>query len=79
MKNNKGIIRVLAQHIDRGIERYEGVKDKHLNQLIEKAHFDYTVYRFNDGRILLVLPHNTCAFLYPSKEALFGALDLSEQ
>ncbi len=76
MKDKDGIITVTSQYIERGIKKYEGVIDIHLQALIQKAKLSYTPYRFNDGRVLLVLPENSCAFLYPSLDILYASLDL---
>lgn len=73
---SKDVVLVQSKHIDLGIEKYQGKPDAHLQNLINKARLDYTVYRFNDGRILLVLPHKLSALLYASKEVLFEKLEL---
>ena len=77
MSNQSNIVTVLPKHIEKGIERYGGIQDKHLNQLIKNANLEYTAYIFDDSRILLVLPDRTCAFLYPNIETLYNNLDLS--
>lgn len=70
------IISVEAQFIEPGIKKYNGKIDAHLVSLIKGARLSYTPYVFNDGRVLLVLPNNTAAFLYADKEALLEALSL---
>ena len=70
------IVHVAQQHIKPGIQKYQGEIDQHLQAIIKRAGLDYTPYTFSDGRILLVLPYNSAALLYPDKETLFEALDL---
>lgn len=70
------VIRVKQEHIEKGIQKYNGVLDDELNATIKRHGFDYTVYLFQDGRILLVLPQNISAFLYQSKDHLYDKLDL---
>lgn len=74
--SNYKIVNVRPEHIDKGIERYEGVADSYLNNLLSKADLHYTAYRFRDGRILLVLPGKIGAFLYESEAHLFDELEL---
>ncbi len=76
MKNKKGVISVSSKHIDAGIEKYKGEIHLHLQAVIKSAGFDYTPYALNDGRILLVLPNKTCAFLYDNEELLTESLSL---
>lgn len=76
MKNKKGVISVASNHIEAGILKYKGEVHLHLQAVIKSAGFDYTPYAFNDGRILLVLPNNTAAFLYDSEDVLTEALSL---
>ena len=77
MKNNKGVVSVSPDHIEKGITKYGGTVDAHLTSLIKSAGLQYTPYQFNDGRILLVLPNNLAAFLYDDKDTLFDALSLT--
>ena len=72
------IIAVNSEHIEKGIEKYGGVVDEHLQKLIGQAGLQYTPYRFKDGRVLLVLPGNISAFLYPDVGSLYDHLDLKE-
>jgi hypothetical protein len=76
MNEKKGIVSIESKHIDPGIKKYNGEIDIHLSELIKSAGLAYTPYLFSDGRILLVLPYATAAFLYPDKETLFEALSL---
>lgn len=77
MNEHKSVVHVLSKHIDAGVAKYKGELDSHLSQLITAAGLSYTPYRFTDGRILLVLPQNTGAFLYDCEETLFEKLNLS--
>lgn len=76
MDEKKGIKAVASKHIEAGIAKYQGKIDEHLASLIKGAGLTYTPYIFNDGRIMLVLPNNISAFLYPDKQSLFEFLNL---
>lgn len=76
MNDKKEIVSVAANHIEPGIKKYEGKIDPQLSKIISAAGLTFTPYLFNDGRILLVLPHNTVAFLYSNKDVLFNVLNL---
>lgn len=67
--------RIQLQHIERGIEKYKGVKDANLNRFIGNAGLSYIAYTFIDGRILLVLPENMGGLLYPNAEAVYAILE----
>lgn len=71
------MIKVKADHIAPGIAKYGGEVDKHINALLTAAGYQYTAYRFKDGRILLVLPGYLAAFLYSSEKVLFDKLSLT--
>ena len=76
MKNEKGVVSVAPEHIEKGITKYGGKVDPSLAAIIKSAGLEYTPYQFIDGRILLVLPDNLAAFLYEDKETLFRVLSL---
>ncbi|MBS1683212.1 MAG: hypothetical protein JSS76_00545 [Bacteroidetes bacterium] len=77
MKNSKGVISITANHIEPGIKKYKGEIDAALHNIMKSAGLSFTPYLFNDGRVLLVLPNNTAAFLYASKEVLYETLSLT--
>lgn len=74
---SQGIVKVKAEHIEPGIAKYGGQLDVHLNNVLTKAGYEYTVYRFKDDRILLVLPGQIAAFLYTNEQVLFDKLSLT--
>ena len=76
MSDEKKIVSVSSNHIEAGIKKYGGEVDLQLASLIKSAGMTYTPYLFTDGRILLVLPNNISAFLYPDKDSLFKNLNL---
>lgn len=76
MRNNS-VISVAGKHIEMGIEKYKGRVDPHIQELLRIAQLSYTPYRFNDGRILLVLPNKSGGFLYSSEQVLFEKLCLA--
>ncbi len=68
---------IQGKHITPGIEKYQGKPDNHLQAIIDKHGYDYKVYVFNDGRVLLVLPQNLSAILYANKQVLYSKLELA--
>lgn len=76
MNDSRDVISIAANHIEAGIKKYQGCIDAHLVQVVASAGLKFTPYRFNDGRILLVLPHNCAAFLYADSETLYKNLNL---
>lgn len=76
MAMSEDIVRVKNEHIEKGIEKYDGKLDERINSILKNHGYEFTAYRFNDDRILLVLPHNSAALLYKSEEVLFGKMDL---
>lgn len=74
--STKEVVIVQSKHIALGIEKYQGEIDEHLQALVKNAGYDYKTYVFNDGRVLLVLPHEISALLYASKELLYTKLQL---
>lgn len=72
----KDIVIVQKKHIQAGIEKYQGKVDDHLQSILDNAGYDYKVYRFNDNRILLVLPMEISAVLYASEQVLYSKLSL---
>ena len=67
---------IQSKHIQPGIEKYQGKLDNHLQAIIDKHGYEYKVYIFNDGRVLLVLPQDISALLYASREVLYEKLEL---
>lgn len=72
----KEIVIVQEKHIEAGIEKYQGKIDEHLQGILDHAGYDYKVYRFNDNRILLVLPMQMSGVLYASEKILYSKLSL---
>ena len=77
MDGKKKPIRIQLQHIERGIEKYKGVKDVELNRFIANAGLSYVAYTFLDGRVLLILPDEMGGLLYGSKEDVYDILEPS--
>lgn len=78
MSNTNKVIPIAAKHIEPGIEKYKGQLDNRISVLIKNAGFNYVPYTFKDGRVLLVLPNNVGALLYPNEKAVFDTLALEE-
>lgn len=70
-RNGKHKILVLAQHIDRGIEKYKGAPAPAIQTHVDNASWNYSVYQFADGRVLLVYPNKSFGILYQSEDALY--------
>lgn len=68
-------ILVQGKHIRPGIERYKGVLDEKIQKYIDASPLVYTVYRFEDQRLLLVYGEDLYALLYKSEAALLSELD----
>jgi hypothetical protein len=73
MKN--GVVLVQSRHIDKGIEKYNGELDERLQRYIDDSPLVYTVYRFEDNRILLVYHGNLYALLYENERILLEELE----
>ena len=72
----KNVVRVAPEHIQAGIDKYGGIIDLHLQNIIVAAGLHYTPYTFKDGRVLLVLPNNLTAFLYIDEQTVYDTLSL---
>jgi hypothetical protein len=72
----KDIVIVQQKHLQAGIEKYQAKIDTHLQSIITNAGYEYKVYRFADGRILLVLPLEISGVLYLNDEVLYAKLQL---
>lgn len=73
MKN--GVILVQHRHIEKGLEKYKGKPDERLQRYVDDSPLVYTVYRFEDNRILLVYHHNLYALLYENERILLDELE----
>jgi hypothetical protein len=73
MKN--GVILVQNRHIEKGIEKYKGKPDERLQRYVDDSPLVYTVYRFEDNRILLVYHGNLYALLYENERILLEELE----
>jgi hypothetical protein len=73
----KDIIVVKKEHIQAGIEKYKGVIDSELLELLSLSGLNAKPYLFADGRVLLVYQAQDHGILYASKKVLFDKLDLT--
>lgn len=73
MKVDKILVR--GKHIQPGIKKYKGVLDERIQKYIDASPLVYTVYRFEDQRLLLVYGDDLYALLYPNEAALLKELD----
>lgn len=68
-------ILVQGKHIQKGIEKYKGILDEHIQKYIDASPLVYTVYRFADQRLLLVYGEDLYALLYKNEAELLKELD----
>lgn len=67
---------VKEEHVQPGIEKYEGKRDQHCEKLLSKGKLPAEVYAFKDGRYLVKYSIINRAFLYASKQEFMEAVDL---
>lgn len=68
---------VKPEHIQKGIDTYNGKRDEHFEDLLKNGNLDGEVYRFTDGRYLVNYKLIGRAFLYESREELMTAITLN--
>lgn len=68
---------VKSEHIQKGIDTYNGVRDTHTEVLMKNGNLDAEVYKFKDDRYLVNYKLLGKAFLYKSKEELMNAITLT--
>ena len=67
---------VHKDHLQRGINKYNGRVDTHIQQLLVHAHIRATPYIFADGRVLLVYDQQSYGILYPTTASFYKRLSL---
>ncbi len=72
----KDIVIVRKEHIEPGIEKYNGRIDSDLEKLFVLSGQEVKPYVFEDGRVLLLYKEQEHGILYASKDVLFSKLDL---
>ncbi len=75
MKQKKSKTLVQAKHIDLGIEKYGGTENPKIQRHLEEINWKYTVYQFEDGRVLLVYPDRSFGILYANENVLYQEMD----
>jgi hypothetical protein len=70
-------ITVKPEHIQKGIDTYNGKRDEHLETLLKNGNLEGEVYRFEDDRYLINFKLLGRAFLYESKEELMKSITLT--
>lgn len=68
-------ILVQGKHIQKGIEKYKGVPDERIQKYVDASPLVYTVYRFEDQRLLLVYGEDLYALLYKNEVEFLKELD----
>ena len=69
-------ILVKDQHIQKGIDTYQGVRDRQMESLFKNGNLQAEVYVFKDGRFLVKYLLLNKAFLFESKEELMNSVVL---
>ena len=70
------IVKVKDEHIEKGIEKYQGKRVPEFESLFKNGKINAEVFKFNDGRFLVKFLNLKTAFLYPSEESLFDSIQL---
>lgn len=70
------IVKVRKEHIEKGIDKYKGVRQADIEQLFAQGKLEAKVYRFEDGRMLVHYAVIDNALLYPNEEALMNSIIL---
>jgi hypothetical protein len=68
---------VKPEHIQKGIDTYNGKRDLHLETLLKNGNLDSEVYKFQDDRYLVNYKLLGRAFLYKSKDELMNSITLT--
>lgn len=67
---------ILPKHIQAGIDRYKGTPCPIVQKHLDNIGWNYTAFRFQDNRILIVFTNEMYALLYKNQEELYD--DMSE-
>ena len=67
---------IFQRYIQKGIDRYNGVKDDEIQRHLDNADWKYTAYLFEDKRVLLVYHDDSYGVLYRDLEYLYEIMDL---
>ncbi|MBT6235276.1 hypothetical protein N9811_02100 [Bacteroidia bacterium] len=70
------VVKVKKEHIQKGIDKYKGERQKDLEKLFAQGNLKAEVYRFADGRMLVHYLVIDSALLYPNESALMDAIVL---
>ena len=68
---------VKQEHIQRGIDAYNGIRDGSLEAVFKNGNLEAKVYKFQDNRYLVDYKLLGRAFLYESKEELLNSITLT--
>jgi len=66
---------ILPKHIQKGIDRYQGQPCPTVQKHLDNIGWNYTAYRFQDDRILIVFTSKMYALLYENQEALYADMN----
>jgi hypothetical protein len=67
---------VQNEHILKGIEKYQGVRDEKIEKLFRLGNLETETYKFQDGRFLVKFILSNHAILYASEEELLAKINL---
>ena len=70
------IVKIRKEHIQKGIDKYKGIRQEEIEKLFAQGNLKAKVYRFEDGRMLVHYTLIDNALLYSSEQELMDAIIL---
>lgn len=70
------VVKIRKEHIQKGIDKYKGVRQEEIEKLFAQGKLEAKVYRFEDGRMLVHYTLIDNALLYPNEETLMDSIIL---
>ncbi len=68
------VVKIRKEHIQKGIDKYKGVRQEEIEKLLARGNLNAKVYRFEDDRILVQYLTFDNALLYPNEETLMYSI-----
>ena len=70
------VVKIRKEHIQKGIEKYKGIRQEEIEKLFAQGNLKADVYRFEDDRILVHYLVLDTALLYPNEQSLMDSIVL---
>ena len=70
------VVKIRKEHIQKGIEKYKGVRQEEIEKLFAQGNLKADVYQFEDGRMLVHYLLLDTALLYPNEQSLMDSIVL---